>query len=82
MDFKKFDELKFEEALNTLEGIVAKLENQTAQLDESLELYEAGIYLVKKCSKMLDEAEQKVKVLARDENGEVILKDFTPEANV
>ncbi len=79
MDFSKYDELKFEDALRTLEEIVSKLENQTAQLDESIELYETGVYLVKKCSKMLDEAEQKVKVLSRDENGEVVLKDFAPE---
>ena len=81
MDFKKYDELKFEEALSALEEIVSKLENQTAKLDESLELYESGIYLVKKCSKMLDEAEHKVKVLSRGDNGEVILKDFIPQDN-
>ena len=81
MDFSKFENLKFEEALSALEEIVSKLENQTAQLDESLELYESGIYLVKKCSKMLDEAEQKVKVLSRDENGDVVLKDFVAEQN-
>lgn len=81
MDFSKYENLKFEEALRTLEEIVSKLENQTAQLDESLELYEAGIFLVKKCSKMLDEAEQKVKILSRDENGEVVLKDFAQEEN-
>lgn len=79
MDFSKYDNLKFEEAIKLLEEIVGKLENQTAQLDDSLELYETGIYLVKKCSKMLDDAEQKVKILARGENGDVILKDFAPE---
>ena len=81
MDFSKYERLKFEEALRLLEEIVSKLENQTAQLDESLELYEAGVFLVKKCSKMLDEAEQKVKILSRDENGEVVLKDFSQEEN-
>lgn len=79
MDFSKYDEMKFEEALRTLEEIVSKLENQTAQLDESLELYESGIYLVKKCSKMLDEAEQKVKILSRNESGDVVLKKFDYE---
>lgn len=76
MDYSKFDDLKFEEALLALEDIVSKLENQTAKLDDSLELYESGVYLVKKCSKMLDEAEQKVKILSRGESGEVVLKDF------
>ena len=81
MDFAKYDELKFEEALAALEEIVSKLENQTAKLDDSLELYETGIYLVKKCSKMLDEAEHKVNILARGDNGEVVLKDFVPQDN-
>ena len=81
MDFKKFDDMKFEEALAALEEIEGKLENQTAKLDELLELYEAGVYLVKKCSKMLSDAEQKVSVLARDDNGEVVLKPFLTEEN-
>ena len=81
MDFTKYDELKFEEALAALEEIVSKLENQSAKLDESLELYESGIYLVKKCSKMLDEAEHKVSILSRGENGGVVLKDFIPQEN-
>ncbi len=81
MDFSKYEGLKFEEALKLLEEIVLKLENQTAQLDESLELYETGVFLVKKCSKMLGDAEQKVSILARGDDGEVILKDFTAENN-
>lgn len=82
MDFSKYEDIKFEEALSLLEQIVSKLENQTAKLDESLELYETGIYLVKKCSKMLDEAEQKVKILSRGDSGEIVLKDFVTEENI
>ena len=81
MDFSKYEDYKFEEALQALEEIVSKLENQTAKLDDSLELYEAGIFLVKKCSKLLDDAEQKVKILSRGEDGAVVLRDFTPEEN-
>ena len=80
MDFSKYENMKFEEALRELETIVSKLENQTAQLDESLELYESGIYLVKKCNKMLNDAEQKVSILSRDEDNNVVLKDFVPES--
>ena len=81
MDFSKYDNLSFEDALRLLEEIVSKLENQTAKLDESLELYETGIFLVKKCSKMLDDAEQKVKILSRGESGDVVLKDFVSDDN-
>ena len=76
---EKKTELKFEQALQELERIVASLENQTAPLDESISLYEKGISLVKHCSKLLDEAQQKVGILSRNDSGEVVIKPFTPE---
>ena len=75
----KIEEMKFEQALSALEKIVASLENQTAPLDESIELYESGIALVKRCTSLLDEAQQKVGMLSRDESGEVVIRDFVPE---
>jgi len=75
----KIEEMKFEEALASLEKIVSSLENQTAPLDESISLYENGIALVKHCSKLLDEAQQKVGILSRNESGEVVVKSFTSE---
>ncbi len=74
-----FENMKFEQALAELEKIVSSLENQTAPLDESIDLYEKGISLVRRCTKLLDEAEQKVGILSRNENGEVVVKDFTAE---
>lgn len=76
---EKKTELKFEQALQELERIVASLENQTAPLDESISLYENGIALVKHCSRLLDEAQQKVGILSRNDSGEVVIKPFTPE---
>lgn len=73
------EDLKFEQALSELEKIVLSLENQTAPLDQSIELYEKGIALVKHCSKLLDSASQKVGILSRDESGEVVVRDFSPE---
>lgn len=81
MNFSDYENVKFEDALRELEDIVSKLENQTAKLDESLEFYEKGIFLVKLCSKMLDEAEQKVSILSRDQEGNVVLKDFVADVN-
>ena len=72
-------EMKFEEALLNLEKIVSSLENQTAPLDESISLYEEGIELVKHCSKLLDNAQQKVGILSRNEEGNVVVKPFTPD---
>ncbi len=72
----KIEEMKFEQALSELEKIVASLENQTAPLDESLSLYEEGVLLVKRCSQLLDQAQQKVGILSRNDVGEVVIKPF------
>ncbi|MGN0981854.1 MAG: exodeoxyribonuclease VII small subunit [Candidatus Limivicinus sp.] len=52
--------LSFEQSLSRLDEIVRHLEKGDLPLSESLALYEEGTGLIKSCSKMLDEAEQKV----------------------
>ena len=69
--------ISFEKAISRLEEIVKNLENQTAPLDSSLELFEEGVALVKTCTKMLDEAEQRVKVVTRSEDGDILEAEFT-----
>lgn len=68
--------VKFEEALNGLEKIVDKLEKGDMSLDETLSEYENGIKLYKKCVSMLDEAEKKIQILVKDENGSFSTRDF------
>ncbi len=62
-------EKKFEEALEELEKIVQRLEDANLPLDEALTLFEEGIKLSRLCSQKLDEAEKKVEILLKDENG-------------
>ena len=69
----------FEEAIKRIEEIVKSLDDGTAELDRSLELYEEGIGLVRLCSTMLDNAEKKIKILQSGENGELVEKDFDNE---
>ncbi len=58
----------FEEAMGRLEDIVAQLEKGECGLDQSLKLFEEGAGLAGKCEELLDQAEQKVKLLlANDE---------------
>lgn len=52
--------LSFEQALGRLDEIVRHLEKGDLPLSESLSLFEEGTKLLGSCSKMLDEAEQKV----------------------
>ena len=61
----KKNPLSFEESLSRLDEIVRHLEKGDLPLSESLTLYEEGTALIASCSKMLDEAEQKVVMLKK-----------------
>lgn len=72
----KKQEPRFEDALGRLEEIVRHLEKGDLPLDESLALYEEGTGLIKACSKLLDEAEQKVVKLKKSPDRSPIESDF------
>ena len=74
------NKMTFEAALARLEEIVRAMESGSAALDSSLSLFEEGIGLVKFCTKALDTAEQKVKILQKDENGELTEAPFAVKA--
>ena len=57
----------FEQALEELEEIVARIEAGEVSLEESIEKYAEGTALIKQCRAILDAAEKKIQVLARDE---------------
>ena len=73
-------EKSFEEAMARLEEIVRALESGAAGLDDSLSLFEEGISLVKLCNAKLEGAEQKVKLLAKGEDGNLTETDFAAGA--
>lgn len=55
--------LTFREAMAELTNIVEQLESNKLELEESLELYERGVSLLRYLRSNLDEAQQKVEVL-------------------
>ena len=55
----------FEDNLIQLEEIISRLENGDTNLDECIEIYEKGILLSKECMKMLDDAQQKVNMVSK-----------------
>ena len=61
--------MNFEKSISRLNEIVKHLESGDLPLDESLSLFEEGTGLINACSKMLDEAEQKVAVLKKGPDG-------------
>jgi len=71
---------KFEEALGRLEDIVRKMEVGDMTLEESLKAFEEGIKLARLCSRKLDEAERRVEVLLKQEEG-LIIEPFQVEEN-
>ncbi len=54
----------FEEALEQLEGIVHQLEEGEIGLDESLEQYEKGVKLLRRCYDLLHRAERRIELLS------------------
>ena len=68
--------LSFEESVARLDDIVKHLENGDMPLSESLSMFEEGTKLISACSKMLDEAEQKVVKLKKGPDREPIELPF------
>ena len=67
---------RFEELLKELEMTVNKLEEGNLSLEDSLEAFEKGIKLSKKCKRILDSTEQKVNILIKSEDGSIIEEVF------
>lgn len=72
---------KFEEALKRLEEIVSMMEDEKLPLDEALARYEEGIKLARYCTKTLDEAERKIEILSKGDDGSVETRPFLPEGD-
>ncbi len=55
-----FEKLTFEQAIETLGGIVQKIETGQVPLEESLRQYEQGMGLIGHCRKILLDAEKRI----------------------
>jgi exodeoxyribonuclease VII small subunit len=66
----------FESSLEALEEIVVKLEHGDLALEESLELFEQGIRLSRECQERLSQAERRIEVLMRDQQGRPVVAAF------
>jgi len=62
-------ELDFEHAYKELENIVERMERGEQDLENSLSDFERGVALMKHCHSVLKEAEQKVEILVKDNDG-------------
>ena len=63
------DKMTYEQAIERLNGIVNNLEKGNLPLADSLTLFEEGTALMKRCTELLDQAEQKVAMLRKGADG-------------
>ena len=73
------EELTFEQAFEELQEVVAGLESGELSLEDSLRLFEKGQALAERCSRLLEQAELRLKQLVPDENGGAREEDFEVE---
>jgi exodeoxyribonuclease VII small subunit len=69
----------FETSLEELERIVRELEQGELTLEKSLELFEQGVKLSRECQDRLSQAERRIEILMRDNQGRPTVRPFDPE---
>jgi exodeoxyribonuclease VII small subunit len=73
----------FEDALVELERIVHDLEDGSTSLEQSLERYEQGVALLRRCYDQLRKVEQRiVELTGKDEAGNPVVKPFEHSSSV
>lgn len=85
-DTRQPEELSFEDAIESLDSIVASLEGERLPLEEMVGSYERGMKLLRVCRNRIETARQRVELITADleGRGKASLGDFaapeTPEA--
>jgi len=65
----------FEEALDSLEELVAQLDEGHLSLNDSLRCYELGVLISRRCEKMIDDAELRISRLVTIDPADAELDD-------
>jgi exodeoxyribonuclease VII small subunit len=68
-DARPAAEMQFEEAMKELESIVSKLEKGDISLEASIEAYERGESLKKRCEELLKQAEARIEKIKLGADG-------------
>lgn len=69
IDHSDVQTMSFEIAQSELQSIVERMELGDQELEQSLADFERGVLLMNRCHYVLKNAEQKVDVLVKDNNG-------------
>jgi len=79
---EKNNSQNFETSLEELERIVRELERGDLPLEKSLELFEQGVKLSRACQERLNEAERRIEILTRDNQGRPTIRPFDTESEL
>ena len=72
----------FETSLEELERIVRELERGDLPLEKSLALFEQGVKLSRACQERLNEAERRIEILTRDNQGRPEIRPFDADKDL
>lgn len=67
------DDLGFDQVVERLRTVVARLEQGNLSLEESLAAYESGVNLARRGHSLLDNVEKRVEMLVRDAGGDAVV---------
>ncbi len=70
----KKTEMSIDEKMDTLDGIIEKMESSEISLEDSFTLYKQGVELVKSCNDSIDRVEKEVLKLNEDGSTDVLPK--------
>tara|TARA_A100001234_G_scaffold218185_1_gene226750 strand:+ start:940 stop:1173 length:234 start_codon:yes stop_codon:yes gene_type:complete len=70
------NKLTFEEGMKELEKILSKLENDQTPLEEMVDLYEKANKITEICKSRLDQANQRMTKLIKNDNGDLQEVDY------
>ncbi len=73
------EDINFEDAMKQLEEIANKLERNDLDLDKSVEAFEEGMKLSKKCSEILENAEKRITILINDGKDNLTEENFSTD---
>ncbi|CAK7015162.1 exodeoxyribonuclease VII small subunit [Tissierella sp. P1] len=75
----KNKDLTYEEAILKLESILKELEEENCTLNDSLDKFKKGMDIYNYCNELLSKAEGEIKILLKDDNGNMVDIEFPTE---
>ena len=75
------DAQTFEAMMERLQELVGRLETGNLTLEESIQAFEEGMALVRKCTGVLSQAEQRIVKLTRDATGQPVAVPMESESD-